>query len=449
MFRFPAFAAIVACPVLGLAPTTVQAETGPLSIAASARLRVESIDGQFRPNAPTNDTMVSLKTTLDAEYDAGPIRFGAELWDARAWGQDKVSSAGTNEVNALELVQANVKVELGNKAAGGHGLLTAGRFTLDFGGRRLVSRQRFRNTTNAFTGVHLGWTAKGGQKIDLLWAMPHVRLPEDADGVRADRVAWDQESTDLMFFGGHASLPHVLGGAIQPYAYGLVERDSADRLTRNRRLATVGARLFRQPAAGKWDHDVEATYQFGRARRSTALADVNDLDVSAWMVHAELGRTLPAPWKPRVAVLFDAASGDGGKAGRYARFDTLYGARRFEFGPNGLYGPFNRANIISPSVRFEVAPSKRTDAFIAWRSAWAQNVRDSFAATGVRDASGASSRLAGHQIEARVRHWIVPGLLQVDAGGAVLIKRGLLRDAPNAPATGNTRYGYVDVLLTL
>lgn len=439
----------VAGLALGLLPSAALADDAPLSIAASARLRVESVDGQFRPNAPTNDTMVSLKTAIEAEYDAGPVRFGAELWDARAWGQDVRSSAGTAEVNALELVQANVKVELGDKAAGGHGMLTAGRFTLDLGGRRLVSRQRFRNTTNAFTGAHLGWTTKGGQKIDVIWALPHVRLPEDAAGVRADRVVWDQESTDLMFFGAQGTLPRMLGGVVQPYGYGLIERDSPGRLTRNRRLATVGARLFRAPVTGKWDHDIEATYQFGKACRTTAVTDIADLDVSAWLLHAEVGRTLPGPWKPRLVAMFDAASGDGGKAGKFSRFDTLYGARRFEFGPNGLYGPFSRANIVSPSARLEVAPSRRTDAFVAWRSAWAQNARDSFAATGVRDASGASGRLAAHQIEARVRHWIVPGLLQVDAGGAVLIKRGLLRDAPNAPATGNTRYGYVDLLLTL
>ncbi len=445
MPRALAFASLA----LGLIPAAALAGEGPLSIAASARLRVESIDGQFRPTAPTNDTMVSLKTTVEAEYDAGPVRFGAELWDARAWGQDLRSSAGTAEVNALELVQAHVKIELGSKATGGHGMLTAGRFTLDLAGRRLVSRQRFRNTTNAFTGAHLGWTAKGGQKIDVIWTMPHVRLPEDAAGVRANRVVWDQESTDLMFFGAQATLPEVLEGVFQPYGYGLIERDSPDRLTRNRRLGTIGARLFRAPSAGHWDHDVEAAYQFGKARRSTSNIDIADLDVSAWFAHAEVGRTLPGSWKPRVVAMFDAASGDGGKAGKFSRFDTLYGARRFEFGPNGLYGPFSRANMISPSVRFEVAPTKRTDAFIAWRSAWAQNARDSFGATGVRDASGASGRLAGHQIEARVRHWIVPGLLQMDAGAAALFKRRLLRDAPNAPDTGNTRYAYVDVLLTL
>lgn len=442
----------LAAVLLGITASSAHAADRPpdaLTIAASVRLRVESIDGQFRPSAAADDTMVSLRTAIEAEYDAGKVRFGAEVIDARAWGQDRSTSAGTNEINAVELVQANLKVELGNAASGGHGLLTLGRFTLDLAGRRLVSRQRFRSTTNAFTGAHLGWTASGGQKLDVFWTMPHIRLPEDPAGIRSDKVEWDQESTDLMFFGGQGTLPRVLGGVIQPYAYGLIERDSPDRLTRNRRLGTVGVRLFRAPAAGKWDHDVEGAYQFGKVRRTTAVADLTDLDVSAWFVHAELGHTIAAPWKPRLVAMFDAASGDGGKAGKFSRFDTLYGARRFEFGPNGLYGPFARANIVSPSIRLEVAPSKRTDAFVALRSAWAQNVRDTFAATGVRDATGASSRLAGHQIEARLRHWIVPGRLQIDTGGAVLFKRGLLRDAPNAPATGNTRYGYVDLLLTL
>ncbi len=441
--------AALAMSVMATVAHAAEPAPGPFTIAASARLRAESIAGQFRPNAAADDTMISLRTAIEAEYDTGPVRFAAEVIDARAWGQDKISSANTNEINAVELVQANMKVELGDKRSGGHGLLTLGRYTLDLGGRRLVSRQRFRSTTNAFTGAHLGWTASGGQKIDVLWAMPHIRLPEDAAGIRADRIAWDQESTDLMFFGAQATLPRLLGGIVQPYAFGLVERDSPSRLTRNRRLGTVGARAFRAPAAGKWDHDAEAAYQFGQTRRTTAIADTADLDVSAWFVHAELGRTIAAPWKPRIVAMFDAASGDGGKADKFSRFDTLYGARRFEFGPNGLYGPFSRANIISPSLRLEVAPSKRTDAFIALRSAWAQNPRDSFASTGVRDATGASGRLAGHQVEARLRHWIVPGRLQIDTGGALLIKRGLLRDAPNAPATGNTRYGYVDLLLTL
>ena len=112
-------AALLSCATVARAADQPQ---GPFTISASMRLRVESIDGQFRPApAPENDTMVSLKTTVEAEYDAGPVRFGAEVWDARSWGQDRQSSASTSEVNALELVQANAKVELGGKS-----LLTLG-----------------------------------------------------------------------------------------------------------------------------------------------------------------------------------------------------------------------------------------------------------------------------------------------------------------------------------
>lgn len=435
-----ALAALACC-----ATHPAMAEENPLSVSASARLRVESIGGQFRPQpAPATDTMVSLQTELAASYDAGPVRFNAEMWDARAWGQDKRSSAHTGEVNALELVQANVVVKVGAKSA-----LTLGRYTLDLGNRRMVARQRFRNTTNAFTGAHLALDGGKGRKLDVMLALPHRRLPDDAEGIRADRVQWDRESFDVVFLGTHGSLPEVLGGTLQPYAFGLFERDSAKLATANRRIGTIGARHFVKAKAGTWDHDFEGAVQFGKARRTAGAEDRTDLDVLAWFVHADAGYTFAAGWNPRVVAMFDAASGDKGKTGKFTRFDTLYSARRFEFGPNGLYGPFRRSNIVSPSLRVEVTPSKRTDAFVAWRTAWAENRRDQFAATGVRDVSGASGSLGGHQIEGRVRHWIVPGTLQLDAGAAVLFKRSLLRDAPNAPATGNTTYGYVDLTLTL
>lgn len=421
------------------------AEESPFTLSASARLRVESIGGQFRPApAPATDTMVSLRTELAAGYDAGPVRFNAELWDARAWGQDARSSANTGEVNALELVQANMAVKLAGKST-----LTLGRYTLDLGNRRMVARQRFRNTTNAFTGAHLELDGGKGRRLDLMFALPHQRLPDDVAGIREDRVKWDRENFDVMFFGAHGTLPQVLGGTLQPYAFGLIERDGAGLATANRRIGTVGARHFVKASAGAWDHDVEGAVQFGKARRTSGAADVTDLNVFAWFVHADAGYTFAGGWKPRVVAMFDAASGNKGSAHKFTRFDTLYSARRFEFGPNGLYGPFRRSNIVSPSLRLEVTPSKRTDAFVAWRTAWAENRRDQFAATGVRDASGASGSLGGHQIEGRVRHWIVPGLLQVDGGAAVLFKRSLLRDAPNAPPTGNTTYGYLDVTLTL
>jgi len=423
-----------------------------LTITATVRARVETIDNQFRPNAAENDTMFSVRTAVAAEYDAGPVRFGGEFWDARAYGEAANSSVSTTDVNALELIQAYSRIELGEwakGAKGGKGLLTLGRFTMDVGSRRLIARNRFRNTTNGFTGANAEWTTPGGARLLAFWTLPQIRRPDDSDGIQNNRIKFDLETTGVQFFGGHAALPHMLGGTLEGYVFRLAEQDGNNRPTRNRRLWTAGLRHFERPAAGKWDHDLEAAYQFGKARRTSAASDLADLDVSAWFVHGEAGYSLAGGWKPRVSISFDGASGDGGKRGTYGRFDTLFGARRFDFGPTALYGPFGRANIVSPGARLELVPGKHTDAMIGYRAVWAQNGRDALSSTGVRDASSRSGTFGGHQIEARLRHWLVPELLQAETGSAVLIKRGLLRDAPNAPATGNTLYGYFDLTLTL
>ena len=417
-----------------------------LTIKGMVRSRIEGIDGQFRPDVAESDFLWSIKTTLLVEYDGGPFRVGGEVWDARAYGQKRNSSAGTNEVNALELVQAYAGVDfrLGEKVSGA---LTAGRFTMDIGSRRLVARQTFRNTTNAFTGANLVLNGKGGDKLALLWAMPQIRLPDDRDGIFDNGVKWDHESTALQFFGGSFTKGGVLGGTLEVYSYGLLERDTADRLTRNRRLVTPGLRAWRKPKAGQIDWDIEGAYQFGETRSSTRANDVTDLDVSAYLLHAELGRTASGGWQPRVSAVFDIASGDRADARSHNRFDTLYGARRFDFGPTAMYGPVHRYNMMSGGTRLEFKPGKSSDVMMMYRAFWLNSRTDNFSATGVRDAAGMTGRFAGHQLEARLRRWLVPDLVRIDTGVAYLAKGRFLTDAPNAPATGDTRYGYVDLYL--
>ena len=435
----------------GLLATVLGAPTD-LTITATVRARAETISNQFRPNTAQIDTIIAVRTTLAAEYDAGPVRFGGEVWDSRVYAEAANSSVGTTEVNTLEPIQAYAKVELGDwakGAVGGKGLLTLGRFTMDVGSRRLAARSRFRNTTNAFTGANAEWTTAGGAHLFAFWTMPQIRRPEDRDGIQNNRVKFDLETTGVQFFGGHITVPDVLGGTFEAGLFRLAEQDSADRLTRNRRLWTPNLRLFARPTAGKWDHDLEAAYQFGKVRRSASASDLADADVSAWFVHAEAGYTFASGLRPRLSASFDEASGDGGAPGKFRRFDTLFGARRFDFGPTSLFGPIGRANIVTPGARVELAPDKRTDAMLGYRAIWAQNARDALSSTGVRDASGRSGSFAGHQIEARLRHWLVPDLLQAETGGAVLAKGPLLRNAPNAPNTGSTVYGYFDLTLML
>lgn len=421
-----------------------------LTLKASVRSRFETIDGQFRPNASEDDFMWALRSTLLAEYDAGPVRIAAEIMDSRGYGEKRNSSAGTGDINALELIQAYVGLDLGDIGGGSKLSATAGRFTLDIGSRRLVARQNFSNATNAFTGARLDWVSRSDDRLILIWLMPNIRLPDDLDGIRDNGIEWDRPTSGLQLFGGSFTKANVFGkGTLELYAYGLNERDSATRLTRNRRLFTPGMRVFRKPETGKVDFDLEAAYQLGKTRAGTAASDVTDLDVSAHFIHAELGKTFAGAWKPRVSVHFDRASGDGPSARTDNRFDTLYGDRRFEFGPTSLYGAIGRANLVSPGVRLDVKPGKRVDGSVMYRALWLDDATDNFSSTGVRDRTGGSGRFAGHQIEARMRYWIVPDLLRLDTGAAYLAKRAFLHDAPNAPPTGDTRYAYLDLSLEL
>lgn len=411
-------------------------------ISGSFRPRFEAIDGQFRPTAAKSDAMVSLQTSVFAEYDTGPVRFGAELMDSRVYFEKRRSSASANEVNTFEPIQAYVGLDFGKSS------LTLGRFTQNVGSRRLVSRQLFRNNTNAYTGARFDRTGAAGERLVIFWSMPHTRLPSDIDSLRDNEVELDRESTKLQFFGASLTLGDVLGGSLETYAYGLKESDSPAFQTRNRRLFTPGIRLSRPPKAGRVDFDLEGIYQSGTVRGSASAADLTDLSVSAYFFHVELGRTFDMPWKPRVAVQYDRASGDGRNPRTFGRFDTLYGARRFEYGPTSLYGAIGRANLSSPSLRFEASPTKRLEGFVAYRPLWLESAFDSFSSTEIRDRAGRSGKFAGNQIEGRIRYWLLPKVARLDTGFALLAKGRFLRDAPNVQTTADTRYAYSDITFT-
>ncbi len=417
-------------------------------ISASVRTRYESYENPFRSSGAEAADLLSFRTIVKAEYDAGPIRIGGQLQDARAYWADAGTRISTADVNALELVEAYVTAELGDAFGGGSTTeLTAGRFLMKLGSKRLAATPGFRNTANGYTGVRLDWSGQNGkQSFTGFYTLPQQRLPSDRASLLDNHVEWDRESDDLQFWGGIFSTPLADSGTkLELYGYGLDEDDRADRATRNRHLVTIGSRLYSKSKPGKADFEIEGAYQDGTIRSSKA-ADAPKLDVSAYTLAAELGYTFDHPARPRLSVMADIASGDDPGSGSYNRFDTLFGIRRGEWGPSSsLYGPLSRNNIRDIGVRFEIKPSSRLDAFVAARAAWLDERTDSFAKTGIVDATGQSGRHAGEQVEARVRYWIVPGFIQLDVGGAVLAKGEFLRTAPNVINADDTRYGYADL----
>lgn len=418
-------------------PCVAHAEDGKLEASAEVRVRVEAIDGQFRPGIVQSDLAVLTRVLASAEYDAGPIRIGGELIDARSFFERRGSSVSTTEVDALEPIQAYLATDISDRAK-----LTAGRFTLNLGSRRVIARNAFRNTINVFTGANL---VLGGKEAGatVFWAVPPARLPDESERLRDNAAELDRERGSPRLWGawGHATF---FGSTGEAYLYRLAEQDSPDILTRNRHLWTMGVRLFRAPHAGAWDHDLEGAYQWGRARQSTAVTDLVDRQVAAGFFHGEGGYTFANGWQPRPALGFDYGSGDGSSS-RYTRFDTLYAARGFDFGPTSYYGALTRANIVSPFARLDLKPSKRADAQGTLRPLWLASTTDSFANTGVRDPAGRASSWAGVQVDARIRRSLIPDRLRAGAGFALLFKGRFLHGAANAPGDGDTHYGYLEL----
>jgi hypothetical protein len=444
---WPYFKPTTSNPVFSLYDALGRPEN--LKIGGMFRSRIEGINNQFRP-APvaSDDVLAAFRTNIFAEYDTGhKVKIGAELLDSRGYLEKPSSSASTTEVNALELGQAYLKFDLSDATGDGSmSSLTTGRFIRDIGSRRLVARNDFRNTINAFTGAIFDWQGTNKDQMTLLWAMPHTRLPNDMAGILDNAIVIDRENLDLQFFGSTYTFANVLGGSLEVYGYGLYEQDSGTGLravqTRNRRLFTPGFRLWRAPKPEQWDYEVEADYQTGLARETTAITDRRDLEVSAYFVHAQAGYTFNTKWLPRIVLQYDHASGDSSNPNTYTRFDTLFGARRWELGPTSLYGLAQRSNMISPVVRFEITPSPIWDAYVAYRPLFLENPTDSFAASGVRDRTGRSGSFAGQQLETRLRYWFIPDALLLDTGVDYVIKGRFLQTAPNAPPTGDTFYGY-------
>lgn len=410
------------------------------------RVRYGAIDGQVRSGINAKDEIVAIRTTLLAEYRAGPIRVGAELYDSRVYGGDVRSGLTPNDVNVLEPVQAYVAADLG--AALGRGSKTSlqiGRFMLNLGSRRLVAADDYRNTTNGYTGLRADYRGADGTQAVLIYTLPQVRLPDDPQSVLDNRHKFDRESFDLQLWGGLVSRPRVIAGATMELGYfGLAERDSPTRPTRNRNLHNVSARLMREPKPGKADFEIEGIYQLGTVRSSLA-ANAPELDVSAWFFHADAGYSFPGPLKARLSVEYDYASGDRA-GGSYGRFDTLFGMRRADLAPAGLYSAIGRTNISTPGVRLEMAPTPSIDGFITYRAMWLAERTDVFSTTAVRDARGRSGSFAGHQLDGRIRWWLMPKRLRAELNAVWLAKERFLEAAPNAPRTGNTRY--ISVALT-
>ncbi len=414
-----------------------------LKVSFEHRIRYESLDGQYRKTingVPGNggDQALVFRTLVHARADLDAFKIGVEIEDSRIKKADSGSASGskgltTTIANPLELLQAYLEVPLENLLIeGSQSRIRAGRITMDLGSRRLVARNRYRNTINGFTG--LDWQLKSGAKsYRVFYTMPVTRQVDGA--ILDNNERFDEENSERRFWGIYYSQPLLSKvDKAEFFILGLREEDSSSVASKDRDLETYGMRFWRKAKTGAFDYQLEGFYQTGDSSVNTT--STTKLDHKAYFYHLEMGYSFDALWSPRLIGQFDYASGDDDpNDGENNRFDTLFGARRFDFGPTSTYGAFARSNLQSPALRLVLKPRKDINAMFAVRGFWLASKNDGWTTAGING----DDSFIGTQIETRLRWNALPNQLKFEGGIAHLFSDALMDDA----GKGDVTYAYL------
>lgn len=417
-----------------------------LSISGAQRTRFETLDEQFRAGGNGSDQILVFRTNILAQLEWRQWNFAFEVLDSRQAYGDENTKIASGDVNPLDVLQLYAKWNFASDERA-ESSMRVGRFTMDIGSRRLVARNRFRNAINAFLGIDWKRKSIDGEQIRLFYTLPVNRRPREFDRRLNNHMESDDQDTDFAFWGAYYKLPKTAlaywRSESELFYFGLGESDTHSQPTRDRNIHTVGGRIYKNKAKRQYDYQVEVAYQFGTSRASSLALDRQDLDHRAIFARAEIGYSFDTRWSPRLVGQIDYASGDDDpNDGNNNRFDTLFGARRGDFGPTSIYGPFARVNIVSPGIRLHLKPDSRVSMFFAHRGYWLASDKDAWVVAGVHDPSGESGSYLGQQLEGRLRWDILPKSLRWEIGAAYYFLDGFAEDAPNANDQGNARFVY-------
>ncbi|MDB4397699.1 alginate export family protein, partial [Akkermansiaceae bacterium] len=202
-----------------------------LLLGLQHRSRIENFDNFYRVSSLPSDGgyfsrnwfYLGVRDVLD------PFRFTLELEDSRREGFDFPPSA--RQDNHTDFLQAYAELYSKNGLFGKATSLQAGRFTIDAVDRRLVARNRFRNSANTFDGVRLRIGEETSPWVANFFA---TRPVEAREGSFDDRSREERE-----FYGAYATFRSSSSALVfEPYYFYL---DDQRNQARERKLHTAGA----------------------------------------------------------------------------------------------------------------------------------------------------------------------------------------------------------------
>ena len=412
------------------------------------RSRLEAISDSPRASVASSDQALELQTSMFVDVGRGKVRFSGELQDARTELNDSSSLISTSFVNTLEPLQANLTWNFSDMLDEGHtGSLKVGRFTMDVGRRRLVARSGTRNTMSSFTGVDWQWRGNGGRNAQVWAVVPMRILPTDRASLLANDDELDRGNRNTTFRGAFFQFPALKSRDVfEVYWAGIDQGNRAQNDALPRDFDSVGFRASRPTTAGKWSYEVEAVLQYGKSSATAAGVTRRGLDHHAEFYHAEFGYAFSSKLSPVLLMQYDRASGDRDPFdNRNEGYDTLFGERRFDFNPQGLYGLFARGNLRTPGVRLTFVPWQHWQSTFSYRKYELDSTRDAWSGIGLRDLTGAAGRSIGRQLEGFFTWNAIPNRLTLETGFAHLTAERFFRTTAGAGFRGDPMFVYTQL----
>jgi hypothetical protein len=362
-----------------------------------------------------NDFYVQQWARLGIGYDLSPdVNFYMEIIDAATWGGsgDPVNAGDMGDpLNHNCSTTANGACRLGVRAAyvlirnlgGVQGLsIKAGRQYLVFGNNSLFGHFDWANTGYSHDGVlfkyahksfdsYLGWFRHA--ETDLPQGAPVGSLTGNVAGAT---VGGPDATADANLYLFYNQIKAVPGFVIEPFyvyydnhiheAFNTAQGLGTPKKAQQRRHMLGNRTEMRK---GSWDFSNETAWQFGTMADGLGLDNQRNVRINAWATRNWLGYTwFTHEWKPRVAIGFDYASGDGNancsvggtaQAGYACRSGNTF--ENF-FPTNYIHTGFmlNAAwkNSIQPQVNLQARPTRRDHVEFWGQMHYLPNARDNW-----------------------------------------------------------------------
>ena len=417
----------------------------------------------------SNDQYTQQMTRLGIGYDISPdVNFYMELINSSTWGTNSLNNAGvgTSGANDPALNHGTVGVRaaymLVRNFAGVQGLsVKAGRQYIVFGNHSLFGHFDWANTGFSHDGIMLNYSTKTFDTY-LGWFRTQEsdqaqNSPTGSVGVNPVAGNTGNGSNDADMFIFYNQIKSVPGFLIEPY-YILYSNKMGTTVNNaggigtakhsNQVRHTVGNRI--EMRKGNFDATNEIVYQFGQmgdalnATSTNLDGDKRNLHINAWATRNWIGYThYQSAWKPRLAINFDYASGDGraqcntSTAGNNAvgnctsanTFENLFPTNHIHMGYMDVQA---WKNMMSPSVNFQARPTK-DDHIEFWLTSlnlankednWYRGSQGAYVYSKV----GNTQRHIGDELDVAYTHMFMDGKLAFQAAYGHLFAGGYIRE---------------------